>query len=244
MKKLLVGIAAGAFLAIAGSVWWLYNSLDSQAASAIRRYGPDITGVPVSLADAHIDPLDGRAALYGLVVSNPAGFKAKHALSLGEISMQLDIGSLMTDVIRIKELTLIKPEVTYEYASGGSNLDVLQHNIERYVAQQHGKMKQTQNSESGKKLVIEHLYIKNGSARMSAKILNGDVLSVPIPDPHLRDIGKKSNGTTAGDAMRQILGPLVQQVATAVASRGVKAAGKTIQKGVEAATQTIKDLFK
>ena len=79
---------------------------------------------------------------------------------------------------------------------------------------------------------------------MSAEILNGDVLSVPISDLHLRDIGKKSNGTTAGDAMRQILGPLVQQVATAVASRGVKAAGKTIKKGVETATQTIKDLFK
>jgi hypothetical protein len=69
------------------------------------------------------------------------------------------------------------------------------------------------------------------------------VLSVPIPDLHLQDIGKKSNGTTAGEAMRQILGPLVQQVGTAVASLGVKAAGKTIQKGVDAATQRIKDLF-
>jgi uncharacterized protein involved in outer membrane biogenesis len=244
MKKLLVGIVGVVFFAIAGSVWWLYNSLDSQAASAIRRYGPEIIGVPVSLSGAHIDPLDGKAAWYGLVVGNPGGFKAKHALSLGEISMQLDIGSLMTDVIRIKELTLVKPEIMYEYSSAGSNLDVLQHNIERYVSQQRGKTKKTQDSESGKKLVIEHLYIKNGTASVSAEILNGDVLSVPIPDLHLRDIGKKSNGTTAGEAVRQILGPLVQQVGAAVTSLDVKTAGKTIQKGVEAATQTIKDLFK
>lgn len=244
MKKLLLGIAALILIAIAGVLWWLYSSLDSQIASAIRRYGPEITGVPVSLSGAKIDPVEGRVALRGLVVGNPVGFKAKHALSLGEISIELDIGSLMTDVIRIKELTLIKPEVTYEYASGGSNLDVLQRNIEHSLAQQRGSTKKTQDSESDKKLVIEHLYIKNGTARVSAEILNGDVLSVPIPDLHLRDIGKKSNGATAGDAMRQILGPLVQQVGTAVTSRGVKAAGNTIQKGVEAATQMIKDFFK
>jgi hypothetical protein len=244
MKNLRLGITALVLVAVTGSVWWFYNSLDSQAASAIRRYGPEIIGVPVSLSGAHIDPLDGKAALYGLVVGNPGGFKAKHALSLGEISMQLDIGSLMTDVIRIKELTLVKPEIMYEYSSAGSNLDVLQRNIEQYVAQQHGTMKKTQDSESAKKLVIEHLYIKNGIASVRAEILNGDVLSVPIPDLHLRDIGKKSNGTTAGDAMRQILGPLVQQVGTSVASLGLNTAGKTLQKGVEAATQTIKDLFK
>jgi uncharacterized protein involved in outer membrane biogenesis len=241
MKKLLLGIAAIALLAISGGLWWVYHSLDAQIASAIRRYGSEMTGVPVGLSSAHIAIADGRGTLRGLIVGNPDGFKTKHALSLGEISMTLDIGSLTTDVIRIKELTLIKPEVTYEYASSGSNLEVLQRNIERSIAQQRSDAKNTQ---SDKKLVIEHLYIKSGTASVSAEMLNGDVLSVPIADLHLQNIGKKSDGTTAGEAMRQIFGPLVQQVGTAVASLGVKAAGKTIQKGVEAATQTIKGLFK
>jgi uncharacterized protein involved in outer membrane biogenesis len=241
MKKLLLGIVATALLAISGGLWWVYHSLDAQVASAIRRYGSEMTGVPVGLSSAHIAIADGRAILRGLTVGNPDGFKTKYALSLGEISMTLDIGSLTTDVIRIKELTLIKPEVTYEYASSGSNLEVLQRNIERSIAQQRSDAKNTQ---SDKKLVIEHLYIKSGTASVSAEMLNGDVLSVPIADLHLQNIGKKSDGTTAGEAMRQIFGPLVQQVGTAVASLGVKAAGKTIQKGVEAATQTIKGLFK
>ncbi|MFO0700249.1 MAG: hypothetical protein U0236_13580 [Nitrospira sp.] len=43
MKKLLLGIAVLVFIALAGSVWWLYDSLDAQVASAIRRYGPEIT---------------------------------------------------------------------------------------------------------------------------------------------------------------------------------------------------------
>lgn len=157
MKKLLLGIATLVLLAITGALWWLSNSLDAQVASAIRRYGPEITGVPITLTAAKIDPIDGKAALRGLVVGNPEGFKTKQALSLVEINMTLDIGSLTTDVIRIKELTLIKPEVTYEYASSESNLDVLQRNIERYLSQQRGPQKKAGDSGPGKKLIIEHL---------------------------------------------------------------------------------------
>ena len=244
MKKLLVAIAALVLTTIAGGLWWVYNSLDTQVASAIRQYGQEITGVPVSLSGASISLVDGRAALRGLVVGNPDGFKTKHALSLSEISMTLDIGSLTTDVIRIKELMLVKPEVTYEYASTGSNLDVLQRNIERSIAQQRGNQKTTQDAEPSKKLVIEHLYIKNGIASVSAELLTGNAVSVPIPDLHLQDIGKTSKGTSAGEAIRQIVGPLVQQVGTSVASRGVTTATKTIQQGMEAASKTIKGLLK
>ena len=241
MRKLLVGIAALGVVAIAGSLWWLNNSLDAQVASAIRRSGPEITGVSISLSNATINPLDGKAALYGLVVGNPAGFKTKQALSLDEISMTLDIRSLTTDVIRIKELTLLNPEITYEYAAGNSNLDVLQRNIERAIG--HHKQK-TQPSESGKKLIIEHLYVKSARAHVSAELLNGDAVSVPIPDVHLQDIGKKSDGVTAGEVTKQILGSIVQQVSTAMTAAGIYTATNTIQKAVDSATQAIKGLFR
>lgn len=65
MKKLLLGIAALGLIVIAGSLWWVYNSLDAQVPSAIRRYGSEITGVSISLSKAKIDPLGAKAALYG-----------------------------------------------------------------------------------------------------------------------------------------------------------------------------------
>ncbi|MBX3327518.1 MAG: hypothetical protein U0223_16915 [Nitrospira sp.] len=244
MKKLLFGIAALVWFAITASVWWAYTSLDSQVASVIRRYGSEITGVPIGLSHAKINPIDGKAALYGLVIGNPDSFKTKQALSLSEISMTLDIGSLTTDVILIKELTLIKPEITYEYASGKSNLDVLQQNIERSIGQERDTRKNRRNSKSGKKLIIEHLYVKNATARMSTELLGGEAVSVPIPDLHLQDIGRKSDGVTADEVTKQILGPIIQRVSTAMAAVGVHATSKTIQKAVDSATQAIKDLFK
>ena len=241
MKKLLISIAALGVVTIAGSLWWLHNSLDAQVASAIRRYGPEITGVSISLSNTTINPLDGKAALYGLVVGNPAGFKTKQALSLDEISMTLDIRSLTTDVIRIKELILLKPEIMYEYAAGNSNLDVLRRNIERAIG--HSKQK-AQRSESGKKLFIEHLYVKSARAHVSAELLNGEAVSLSIPDVHLQDIGRKSDGVTAGEVTKQILGSIVRQVSTAMTAAGMHTATNTIQKAVDSATKAIKSLFK
>lgn len=145
--------------------------------------------------------------------------------------MRLDMGSLATGVIQVKELILIRPEITYEYASGGSNLDVLQRNIERYLSLEGGSRKKTQDSGQGKKLVIEHLYIKNAQAHVSAKALQGEAISIPLPDLHLTNIGKKSNGTTAGEATRQILETITHQVTQSMASLSISTAGQTLQKG-------------
>ncbi|MDH4185667.1 MAG: hypothetical protein OEV08_01600 [Nitrospira sp.] len=229
MKKLLLGIALLLLIGLAGGVWWLYSSLDSQVASAIRTYGPKITGVPVSLTSVHIDLADGSAALRGLVVGNPPNFKTNHALSLGEISMKLDIGSLTKDVIRIKEISILKPSVTYEYALGGSNLDIIQRNIDTYVASHVGGKSAAKRTEPGKKLVIEHVYIKNGVATVGAETLNVKTTSVPLSELHLKDIGKKSNGATAGEAVKQILGALAQRATASVGSQSLGTVGNRLK---------------
>jgi len=104
--------------------------------------------------------------------------------------------------------------------------------------------KDTQDSEPGKKAVIEHLYVKSATTRVSAELLGGEAVSVPIPDLHLKDIGGKSGGVTAGEATNQILGSIVRQVSTAMTSVGVNTATNTIQKSVDSVTQTIKKRFK
>ena len=51
-----------------------------------------------------------------------------------------------------------------------------------------------------RKLIIENFYLKDAKANVSAEILQGKAMSVPIADLHLTDIGKKTNGATAGEA--------------------------------------------
>jgi hypothetical protein len=241
VKKILLGIAVVILLAIGGGAWWLYSSLDQLVGSAIRKYGSEITGVSVKLSSVKITPADGTATLRGLVVGNPKDFNTEHSLSLGEISMSLDTGSLTKDVILIKEISIIRPDITYEYATRGSNVDVIQRNVDRFVAERLGANDQTKGKGAGKKLIIENFYIRGGKINASATVVQGKALSVPLPDLHLRDIGKKSNGATAGEAVKQILGAVTQSVTRAVGNLSLGAAADTLKKG---AGDTLKGLFK
>jgi len=103
--------------------------------------------------------------------------------------------------------------------------------------------KDTQDSEPGKKAVIKHLYVKDATTHVSSELLNGKTVSVPIPDVHLQGIGRKSDGVTAGEVTQQTLGSVVQQVSTAMTSVAVHTATKSIQKAVDSAAQTSKNLF-
>ncbi len=241
MKKILLGIVVVVLLGIAGGAWWLYSSLDSLVASAIRKYGPEITGASVRLSSITIKPADGSVALHGLVIGNPKDFKTPHALSLGEISMALDINSLTKDVIVIKEIQITKPDVSYEYTPHGTNLDVIQRNIDNYVSKTQGGRTEPKEKGPGKKMIIYHLYVKDGKINFSADMLKGKDVAVPLPNLHLADIGRKSNGATAAEVTKQILGAITQSATKAVSSINVSGIMEGAKEGVGS---KIKGLFK
>ncbi len=242
-KKVLVGAAIVLILVLVGGVWWFSHSLDSLVASAIRTFGPEITGVSIQLDRVTIEAMDGRAALHGLVVGNPKGFKTDHALSLGEISLTLDLDSLTKDVIVVKQISIVKPDVSYEIGPGGSNLDTIQRNVDRYVTQHGGANERTERN-GGKKLVIENLYIKNATAHVGTAVMQRSGMSVPVPDLHLRDIGKRSGGATAGEVVEQVLGALTQSVTRTVASRGLGGTINTLKEDAGSAVDTLRGLLR
>ncbi|HXZ96664.1 MAG TPA: hypothetical protein VEG37_06420 [Burkholderiales bacterium] len=244
MKKLLLGIAIVVLLVIAGGAWWLYTSLDSVVASAIRKYGSQITGVSVKLASVKIVPADGTASLRGLVVGNPKEFKAEHALSLGEISMKLDIGTLTKEVVLIKEISIINPDITYEYEPRGSNLDAIKRNVDHYVTENLGGKNEPKDKSSAKKFIIENLYVKGGKAEVSSEILKGKTMSATLPDLHLHNIGKKSNGATAGEVTKEVLGAITQSVAKETRSLNLGGEVESVKKSAESASAQIKEMLK
>ncbi len=244
MSKFVWAAALVLVVIIAGGSWWLYRSLDQVVASAIRTYGPDITGVSVKLASVNIAPVDGMAALRGLELGNPTGFKTSRALAVDSISMQLDVASVTKDVVRIKEIVIDQANVTYEYASGGSNLDVIQRHVEAYIAEKTGGASTKKDASTQKKIIIEHLYVTGTRAGVSADMLQGKTMTLVLPDIHLTDIGKKSGGVTPAEATRQVVSAISQSATKAVAPLNLGGAMESIKKGVSNATDTVKGWFK
>lgn len=244
MGKFLWAAVAVLVLILGGGAWWLYQSLDKVVASAIRVYGPQITGVNVKLDSVKVRPADGAAAIHALELGNPAGFKTPRALAVGTVSMQLDVATLTKDVVLIKEILIEHPQVTYEYASGGSNLDVIQRNVDQYLAARTGGNSAPADKASQKKVIIEHLYIRDARAAVSAEALHGKAMTLALPEIHLTDIGKKSGGATPAEATRQVVGAITQSATKAVAPLNLGGTMASIKKGMSGAVDTVKGWFK
>lgn len=243
MKKIILGVVAVIVIAIAGGAWYLYSQRDTLIADAIRAYAPDILGVSVKLRSVKTDLAEQSAELHGLVIGNPPGFKSAQALSVSSVSMKLDVNSLTKDVVVIRDITILKPEVAYEQKSGGSNLDVIQRNAEKYAAEQIGAKKGTDKKEPGKKFIIERFTMKDAKAEVSAELLQGKSLSTPVPDVHLSDIGKRSNGATAGEVAKQITSAITAAV-TRAATSALSGAVDTVKKGAESVGGKLRGLLK
>jgi hypothetical protein len=207
------GIAAAAALAV-GAAWWAYASRDLLLKRAIESIGPQLTGVPVTVSRVKLEPAEGKGAVGGLVVGNPSGYKTPHSLTLGEMRLAIDFATATSSVVHLKELVIDAPLLTYERGPGGDNLGVIQKNLGG------GGTKKAE--PPGRKFVIDNLRVTNARVKFS------DALTLPLPDLHLRDVGKKSNGATAGEITKTVWDALAGS-ANNLASR----AGSSLRDGVK-----------
>jgi len=232
MKKLaavLVVLAA----AIGGAVVWLSGNIDGLLKDAIATHGSAMTGARVSVEQVRIEATDGKGTIGNLVVGNPAGFKTSHALKVGRIDVDIDLASIARDVVVIRRIAVVAPDVIYEKGEAMTNFDAIQKNIAAYLGPSEGK--------GGKKLIVEELTVRDARAQASAAFMNGKTVSVPLPDITLKNLGKAKGGITPGELGQEITGALKSRLTGAVSfDRLLKSTGETLDK----AGGAIKGLFK
>ncbi len=223
MKRWLLigsGLVGGLIVVIAIVLFFVVSSLDSIIKAAVEKYGSEVTQVEVRLDKAKVSITSGKGALRGLTVGNPEGFKTDRAFSLGEISVALDVGTVTQNPVVIKEIVILAPVVTYEMGPEGSNIDTIQRNVNAYAGTGKGKAKEKAPSkgddQEGRKLIIQHLYVKKGKVNISATMLKGKELSAPLPDIHLKDIGKQKGGADPSEVVEKLVRAISQSVGKAV----------------------------
>ena len=261
MKKgLLVG-GGLLIVVIAAAVFFLIAGLGDLVKAVVEKSGSEVTQVKVTLDKAEVAPTEGRAGLHGLVVGNPAGFKTDNAFKMGSISVTIDTATVTQDPIVIKEVVVAAPEVTYELGAEGSNLDAIQKNVERFGGSGGG---QAEGGSEGPKVIIEHLYVRNGKVNVSAAALGGQSMSPTLPEIHLQDIGKDKGGASHAEVAEKIMAALTSQISGFVSgldlggilegvtnlpeglkgmTGNVEGAGEAAKGVTEGASETIKNLL-
>lgn len=237
MKKMLYLLLALILVAVGVGVYWLRGNLDGLVAQAIRDYGSAMAQASVKVDKVHIQTTDGHGELQGLFIGNPKGFKTPHALKAERVELEVDLATLARDVIVIKKVAVIAPDVIYEKADGTTNFDALQKNIAQYL----GPQEKPKPGEKEKKFIVQDFVVRDAKAEASAAFMDGKTVSVPLPDIHLRDLGKAKGGATAGELAQEMTAAVKAQLSGAVSfDKLMKSTGNALDK----AGQTIKGWFK
>ena len=217
MKKLLtIVLVVVAILAVVA--WWAYNSLDLIVRIAIEHYAPEVAGVSVKVASIDISAAEGRGTVRGLEIGNPAGFAAPKAASVGEMRVAIDPATVTAPIVRIRELTVDAPLITYERGDHGTNLQAIQQNIRRYIDQSGGpsESRPAEAKHGRRKFIVDRLSIKAGRVTMTNPALKGQGIGFNLPDIELRDVGARQGGLTASEIGNVVATELEARIAQRV----------------------------
>ena len=215
--------------------------LNSMIKAGVEAVGPKITGTTVKLDAMDLSLFSGQGRLKGLVVGNPPSFQAEIAFKLADAKVKVDLKTALSDKLIIEEILIDGPEITYEGGPSGSNISKIQQNVAAFgksvASKEAAESKSQKRDPTQKKVQINDFILKNGKVTMSATMLKGQALAIPLPDIHLRNIGKESGGVTVQKAAAEVFAAINKSVVQAVAS-----SGKLLEKGVEAAGEAAKGL--
>ena len=208
MKKI-VKILAAVLAAISLIVLIIiYVCLNSVTKSAVESTAPRMTQTTFKVNSVSLSPFSGAGVLSGIVAGNPEGFKSPQSIAAKGVRVNLALSSVFSDLLVIEEVVIDAPDITYEVGLGGSNIDRILKNINEFIGQE----------KSTRKVIIQDFWLKGGKLTISNSLITDLACSVPIPDVHLTDIGKKSNGATLAEALTEIMKPVSASVTSASGS--------------------------
>jgi hypothetical protein len=222
-----------------GAAWfWLSRNMDDLVKDAIQSYGSTIAQAKVSVDSVKLSPTDGKGSITGLTIGNPPGFKTAHALKVAQVEMEVDLATVAKEVVRIRQITVVAPDVIYEKGAQLTNFDALSQHIAHAI----NSNTATKDNKPSQKLIVDVLTIQNAQAQASAFFNSGKTVALTLPAAiTLKNLGRDKGGLTPGE--------LAQEVTSALKSRlGVAASVEFLVKSGGSALSdigsTVKGWFK
>jgi hypothetical protein len=257
MKKLVIKIAVVVVVLIVLAVGVSIFYLGSIVKKGVETVGPTITKTDTKVKTVTVSLLSGNAKFFGLVVGNPEGFKSESAIKMGSVSATVQPSSVFSDKIVVKSINIQGPEITFEGGLRGSNLKKLLDNVEAASGSDKSAPKGTPDTggtKAQKKLQVDEFVLTGGKIHLSLTDLGGKSVTVPLPEIHLTDLGKDSDGITPAELTKKVLTPILESAIKAAASaitdigKGATEAVEEIRKNptdaVGKAAKGVTDLFK
>lgn len=209
---------------------------------------PGITGTGFFIGDVKSSVSHGKIRLTDVVIKNPEGYTG-YAMKAGTVYIEVDMNSILTDKIVIKQVLIENVSVNYERTLSGSNIDAIQKNIEVRSSKPEQKSTadmdmETKTTGKGKAWVIRNFDLKKGSISIVVSISKSVSATVPLSDIHIENLGEVSGGKTLYEILPEIFTMLFSDILKAVSSGGFgPGIVDDLQKAPSSVIKTIKNLF-
>ena len=236
MKKFWLLAVAVLILAGIGGTCFLLSNLDALVARVIEEQGSEVVGTAVAVSGVEIALREGRGTIAGLSIASPDGYRARHAFTLGEITLDIGLDSVTEDPLVVEEIRVRAPVVRAEFlADGSSNIRDLQQNVQGYAARFAGDGDGGGDGNDGgdttadmKRLRIERFVFEEGRVAVDAAALGLEPRELALPAIRLDGIG--GAGGARPDA-------LAQAVLRALTDQAVAAARAEVERQVKGAVE-------
>jgi uncharacterized protein involved in outer membrane biogenesis len=226
--KKVLGIAVVVLLVLIIAVY-LFGE---QALSAgVEKAASKALKVNVGLGGVQLGLLRGKIGISDLEVDNPEGYSAKTLLKLGSATVEAQMGSLLSDTVKIDQIRLDSIELTIEQKGLSTNLKDLLGNISEGKPSPDQEKPQEKTTE-GKKLHIKTLEITN--VMVKVRVLSGP--EIPLK---LDTITMENLGTDEPLDVAMLTGKVLAAIASAVAKQGTGIIPSDITGGLESGLQNI-----
>ncbi|MDH3347919.1 MAG: hypothetical protein OEM02_07450 [Desulfobulbaceae bacterium] len=179
----------------------------------VEKVGPTITGTPVAMGDIEVDWEGSSVVVSDFLIGNPVGYSKEQLFRMGQIRVDLDVGSLLTDEIHIKSFIIESPIINYENKITESNLGRLLENVKAGLPQKNEPGVAPGPSSQGKKVIIDYFRISNAALYVSSSISQNADKYISLDTIELKNVGSDLDSGTAS-LVEEILTRVQQAVVT------------------------------
>ncbi len=133
---------------------WI-NPVGTSLANALV---PKYTGTAFDIKDVELNPYTGKMLISGVELANPEGYSEKDAFKLGKITADVEMTTLLSKTIHVREVTVEDLFASYVFDAGGVN------NFDRIITavnEKLGPKKEKKEEPSETKVVIDKVTVKN-----------------------------------------------------------------------------------
>lgn len=231
MKVLGVALLLLLLLVVGVFVYVGYNT-NAIVKNAIETIGTQYLGAPVNVKEVEIALQEGRGTLKELEIGNPPGYAGAYAMRFGTVSVEIDPAQSTGELIVLKRITIDGARAAaIANTPQETNFRALSSNIP------------TSSGDSKVKLIVDKLDLTNTQAILSSPLLPR-AYEVNVPDVHLTDLGRSSNGVDAATVVAQVLEPITKAVTRKMTDAARKGLGVDPNQFESEAVQRMRDTLK